>query len=140
MFPWKEKQTFLLSTDIKEFWCLKPDPNLITLSFCKEVSSFQEHTKIFSFGWYSHVVFNVISFFAHGLTSFVCLCWKAILHVFHPRGKKKLKNVSPGNLQVQSHEMQQEISGFVKPCPVLRTLTFYKEILNFQYLIFKHCL
>ena len=83
-------------------------------------------------------MFNVISFFAHGLTSFVCFCWKAILHVFHPRGKKKLKNVSPGNLQVQSHEMQQEISGFVKPYPVLRTLTFYKEILNFQYLIFKH--
>ena len=46
-FPWKAKQTFLLYTDITEFWCVKPDPNLITLSFCKEVLSFQEHTNIF---------------------------------------------------------------------------------------------
>ena len=67
-------------------------------------------------------MFNVISFLAHGLTSFVFFCWKAILHVFHPRGKKKLKNVSPGNLQVQSHEMQQEISGFVKACGDSRTV------------------
>ena len=103
-FSWKEKQKFLLYKDIRDFWFVKPDPNMRTMSFYKAILKVfgNIRTNIFCCGWYSYVMFNVIPFFAYGLTSFVCHCWLAILQVFHPKGKKELKRARLRSQQVKS--------------------------------------
>ena len=47
-FSWKEKQTFLLYKDMRDFWCVKLDPNMITLSFYKEILKVFSNIKTFS--------------------------------------------------------------------------------------------
>ena len=45
--------------------------------------------------------------------SFVCHCWKAILHVFHPKGNKvSIKRNETAHPAGTVLEMQQEISVF----------------------------
>ena len=47
-FSRKDKQKFLLYKDTRSFWFVKPDPNMITLSLCKEILNVFSNMQTFS--------------------------------------------------------------------------------------------
>ena len=83
---------------------------------------------------YSYVVFSVI-FFCLWVNVFCLTLLVGHSSPVPPKRKKGIKRNETAQPAGTVHEMQEEISGLVvKPYPILRTLTLYEEILNFQQL------